>query len=176
MKLWSAPVEEFFKQLKSQSEGLSQREALNRLKTYGLNRLKPKKNTAWIYLLFSQFKSPLILILLFAAVEKMLSLVQVKTNVLRDGKEIEIPTDHVVPGDIVILNAGDLIPADCRLVESKDFFVDEATLTGESFAVEKQEGILPEETPLAKRTNCVFMGTHVISGTAKAPVRRLCKA
>ena len=104
------------------------------------------------------------------ALEKMLAIVKIKTTVLRDGKEQDIALEDVVPGDIVILDAGDAIPADSLILESTDLFVDEATLTGESFPVEKNAGLLHTETPLAKRTNSLFMGTHVISGTAKAVV------
>lgn len=100
------------------------------------------------------------------ALEKMLAIVKIKTTVRRDGKELDIALEDVVPGDIVILNAGDAIPADCLILESTDLFVDEATLTGESFPVEKNAGLLPAEIPLAQRTNSLFMGTHVISGTA----------
>ena len=104
------------------------------------------------------------------AVAKLLAMVQIKVAVLRDGKEIEIPIENIVPGDIVILNAGDIVPADCLLVEEKDIFVDEAMLTGETFPVEKNVGILPSATALAQRTNAVWMGTHIVSGTAKALV------
>jgi Mg2+-importing ATPase len=104
------------------------------------------------------------------ALEKMLAIVKIKTTVLRDGKEQDIALENVVPGDIVILNAGDAIPADSLILESTDLFVDEATLTGESFPVEKNAGLLHTETPLAKRTNSLFMGTHVISGTTRVVV------
>jgi P-type Mg2+ transporter len=104
------------------------------------------------------------------ALEKMLAIVKIKTTVRRDGRELDIPLEDVVPGDIVLLAAGDAIPADCLILESTDLFVDEATLTGESFPVEKNAGQLPMETPLARRTNSLFMGTHVISGTATALV------
>src|SRR5665647_1429602 len=60
------------------------------------------------------------------AVAKLLALVQIKAAVLRDGKEVEIPVEAIVPGDIVILNAGDIVPGDCLILESKDLFVDEA--------------------------------------------------
>jgi Mg2+-importing ATPase len=102
------------------------------------------------------------------AVERLLAIVRITTAVLRDGKEIEIPVEKVVPGDIVVLNAGDVIPADAAIVESKDLYVDEAALTGETFPVEKEAGALAESTPLAGRTNALFMGTHVVSGTARA--------
>jgi len=106
------------------------------------------------------------------AVAKLLALVQIKVAVLRDGKEMEIPVEEIVPGDIVILNAGDTIPGDCLLIEEKDIFVDEAMLTGETFPVEKNVGVLPSETALAQRSNSLWMGTHVVSGTANALVIR----
>ena len=66
-------------------------------------------------------------------IRKLLALVKLKSDVLRDGKEQEIVSEDIVPGDIVILRAGDRIPGDCRLVESRDLFVNEAFLTGESY-------------------------------------------
>ena len=104
------------------------------------------------------------------AISKLLSIVQLKTTVLRDKNNFEIPFEDVVPGDILILKSGDSIPADCIIIKSKDLFVNEATLTGESYPVDKSEGIISKETPLRKRINCIFMGTFVISGFAKALV------
>ncbi|MGA3245867.1 MAG: magnesium-translocating P-type ATPase [Bacteroidota bacterium] len=106
------------------------------------------------------------------AVEKLLSIVQIKAAVLRDGSPIEIPVEQIVPGDIVVLNAGDVIPGDALVQESKDLFVDEAVLTGETFPVEKMAAVLPAETPLGERTNALWMGTHVVSGSATALVVR----
>jgi P-type Mg2+ transporter len=100
------------------------------------------------------------------AVEKLLSIVQIKAAALRDGKQIEIPVEEIVPGDIVILNAGDIIPGDGLVQESNDLFIDEAMLTGETFPVEKAAALLPPETPLGQRTNALWMGTHVVSGSA----------
>jgi Mg2+-importing ATPase len=97
-------------------------------------------------------------------------MVQIKATVLRDGSPYEIPVEEIVPGDIVILNAGDIVPGDCLIDESKDLFVDEATLTGETYPVEKSVGVLAPETPLGQRTNALWMGTHVVSGSAKALV------
>jgi len=104
------------------------------------------------------------------AVEKLLAIVQIKASVLRDGGPKEIPVEEIVPGDIVILNAGDVVPGDCLVHESKDLFIDEATLTGETYPVEKSVGVLAAETPLGQRTNALWMGTHVVSGGAKALV------
>ena len=99
------------------------------------------------------------------AVEKLLSIVQIKAAVLRDGSSIEIPVEEIVPGDIVILNAGDIVPGDGLILESNDLFVDEAMLTGETFPVEKASAVLPPETQLSQRTNALWMGTHVVSGS-----------
>jgi len=104
------------------------------------------------------------------AVDKLLAIVRIKTTVLRDKNPADISLEDVIPGDVVILNAGDAIPADSLILEAKDLFVDEATLTGETYPVEKEAGLLPVETPLSGRTNCLFMGTHVISGTARVIV------
>jgi len=100
----------------------------------------------------------------------LLAMVQVKATALRDGKPTDIPVEDIVPGDIVILNAGDLVPGDCLVDESKDLFVDEATLTGETYPAEKSVGVLAADAPLAKRTNALWMGTHVVGGSAKALV------
>jgi Mg2+-importing ATPase len=100
------------------------------------------------------------------AVEKLLSIVQIKVSVMRDGIAKEIPVEQIVPGDIVVLNAGNIIPGDGLVQESKDLFVDEAMLTGETFPVEKMAAVLPAETLPGQRTNALWMGTHVVSGSA----------
>ncbi|MDW8028444.1 MAG: HAD-IC family P-type ATPase [Armatimonadota bacterium] len=104
------------------------------------------------------------------AVEKLLSIVEIKATVLRNGQLREVPLDQIVPGDIVLLKAGDIVPGDCLVFESNSLFVDEAVLTGETYPVEKTFCVLPPDTPLGNRINAVFMGTHVLSGTAKALV------
>ncbi|MGB9586408.1 MAG: cation-translocating P-type ATPase, partial [Anaerolineales bacterium] len=101
------------------------------------------------------------------AAEKLRAQVRVTTRVLRDGKEISIPNGEVVVGDIVLLSGGNLVPADGLVLEANDFFVNEAVLTGETYPVEKKAGIVKEQATLHERTNCVFMGTNVRSGTAK---------
>jgi Mg2+-importing ATPase len=104
------------------------------------------------------------------AVEDLLATVQVTVEVRRDGQPTFVPVHDVVAGDIVVLNTGDLIPGDCRLLEADELLVDEASLTGESYPVEKAPGILPPGTPLGRRDNCLFMGTHVVRGSATAVV------
>lgn len=203
---WSISTADILKKLEAKDSGLITSEAKKRLLHYGSNRLRPQKRSDVLTLLISQFKSPIILILLGAtalsfflknyvdasiiltivfvsgmlgfwqehsatnAVAKLLAIVQIKTAVLRDGKEQEVAVEDIVPGDIVVLNAGDIVPGDCLILESKDIFVDEAMLTGETFPVEKVVSVLPADTALAQRTNALWMGTHIVSGTAKALV------
>ena len=102
------------------------------------------------------------------AVAKLLAIIEIKATVLRDGKPTEVSTDEIVAGDILRLKAGDLIPGDSYLLESKTLFVNEAALTGETFPVEKTAGVLPADTPLNGRTNTLFTGTYVVSGTGTA--------
>lgn len=104
------------------------------------------------------------------AIEKLRSMIAMKHTVWRDGKENQVLTDEVVPGDVLIFDAGDRIPADCRILESNELHVDESSLTGESYPVEKMVGTLPDALPLTQKTNCLWQGTSVISGTARAMV------
>ena len=104
------------------------------------------------------------------AVARLLASVEAKVDVLRDGKSAEIAPKQVVLGDVVLLSAGSSVPGDCRVIESKDLFVDEATLTGETYPAEKSQEPAPADAPLAKRTSALFMGTHVVSGCGKALV------
>ena len=150
--------------LRSTTDGLSNETAAQRLADYGANLLKPQKRSNALTLLLAQFKSPIILILLFAsglsfvlrdpvnaviilsivvvsgllgfwqehsannAIEKLLAVVQIRAKVLCDGSPREIAVHEVVPGGIVILGAGDVVPGDCQIAVAKDLFVDEATL------------------------------------------------
>lgn len=100
------------------------------------------------------------------AIEKLKSKVQVTCSVKRDGVFMDTSSRLVVPGDIIQLSGGDLIPADGLLLESDDLFVNQSTLTGESMAVEKREGIIPDDSEVDERSNSVFMGTSVFSGNA----------
>jgi P-type Mg2+ transporter len=107
------------------------------------------------------------------AVEALRRSVAVKATARRDGASVSLPIDQLVPGDVVELIAGDLVPADSRLLESRDLFVNQALLTGEPYPAEKQAGDAAQgaENP-AGASNAVFAGTSVISGTAKAVVCR----
>jgi P-type Mg2+ transporter len=206
LPFWSLPAAELLQRLQTTKVGLTSGEAARRLARHGSNLLKPGKRSDLPALLLAQFKSPIILILLFAtalsfflrdpadafiilaivlvsgllgfwqergaalAVEKLLAIVRVKASVLRDGEPRDILVEEIVPGDVITLNAGDVIPGDGLILESRDLFVDEATLTGETYPVEKSAGTLAAETPLGRRTNALWMGTHAVSGTARALV------
>ena len=200
---WSHSTNQLLAELQSRPDGLSTAEARGRLEQYGPNVLKAhKRATAW-GLLLDQFKSPLVLILLFGtvvsalagewtdalviliivigsalvtfaqeysasnAVEQLRARLVLKVNVWRDGRLQSISAEEVVPGDILFLSAGSLIPADGVVLEAKDFFVDQAVLTGETFPVEKESKSVSSQASLADRVNCVFMGTTVRSGTAR---------
>lgn len=209
---WAIPHQTVADVLRTTFDGLTDVEACKRLEIYGYNTLRPKRRNDSLALLIAQFKSPIVIILLFAtglslvlhditdaliilaivlasgllgfwqerrattAVERLLSIVRIRATILRDGTVREVPVEETVPGDIAILNAGDIIPGDCILLESKDLFVDEATLTGETYPVEKEAGTIDKASPLAKRTNTLFMGTHVVSGCGRALIIHTGKA
>ncbi|WP_292433943.1 calcium-translocating P-type ATPase, PMCA-type [Methylobacter sp.] len=189
------------------STGLSQAVASDRQDRYGLNQLTEKPpRSAW-YLLLSQFKSFLILVLIFAAVvsatigdltdgavilvvvtinallgfyqefqaEKSLaalkSMLGLQAAVRRDGDTVQLPVDQLVPGDIVILEPGDKIPADGRIISCHTLEVDESALTGESMPVSKQHQAFELETiPLAERSNMLYMNNAVTRGRAEMVV------
>lgn len=105
------------------------------------------------------------------AVDALGKRVQSRTFVLRDGQETEVKISEIVPGDVVLLNAGSLVPADLRLVTAKDFFVSESALTGESMPVEKSTAVADSDTvPLTELPNACFFGTWVTSGSARGLV------
>jgi P-type Mg2+ transporter len=199
---WSLATDQLLVDLNTTKQGIQQTDVESRIKQYGPNALKSQSQTTAFGLLLRQFKSPLVLILIFAsiisafvgewtdaiivlvvvigstmlgfvqeyqasnAVEKLRSQVTIKSNILRSGKPQMLPSEQVVPGDVVLLSAGSLIPADGIVLDAKDFFVNQAVLTGETFPAEKRAGVVPAKASLADRINCVFMGTSVRSGMA----------
>jgi len=104
------------------------------------------------------------------AMEALKKMAAPMASVLRDGKEVEIPSRELVPGDIIILRTGDRIPADCRLIEAVNLKADEASLTGESVPVEKTAKALPGEVTIGDRKNMAFMGTAAVYGRGTAVV------
>jgi Ca2+-transporting ATPase len=104
------------------------------------------------------------------AIDALKKLIVSYAKVYRDGEIIKIPSQNLVPGDIIFLEEGDKVPADARIFEANNFQAQESSLTGESLPVEKNLKILAESITLADRTNMVFMSTLIVSGEAKAIV------
>ncbi|WP_129781975.1 magnesium-translocating P-type ATPase [Peristeroidobacter soli] len=203
---WNQPVDQVCKQLGTGASGLSSDEAERRLRQYGRNELRASRTMSRLDILLRQFASPLLLLLLFAAIiaaatgeltdalivsvilgasaligyrreysahtaaAALNARIKTRTKALRDGQEQWLPIDEVVPGDVMLLAAGSLVPADAQVIEAADCFVSESALTGESFPVEKGPGVLPADTPLSKRSNSVYLGTNVRSGTLRCVV------
>ena len=201
---WSRPVADVLAELGGTPGGLNTSEAQARLERVGPNALAPRRRATALTTFLHQFGSPLVLILIFAAVvaaiagewtdavivivivvasaaltffqehtasnavEALRAQVTIKATVVRDGRPQLVPAEHVVPGDLALLSAGSLIPADGVVLEARDFFVNQAVLTGETFPVEKKPGPVPAHAGLSDRVNCVFMGTSARTGTARA--------
>ena len=203
---WSQDAAALSAVLGSGPGGLSSESAAAKLRMVGPNSVEDASHLSALRLLLRQFESPLILILIFAAVislalqqwvdsaiilaivlgstllgffqeyrasaavEALTRRLALTCRVMRDGIERTVPATIIVPGDLVLLAAGNLIPADGLVLEAEDFLVSEASMTGEPFPVEKQPGIVKPEAALAARTNAVFLGASVRSGTAKVLV------
>jgi Mg2+-importing ATPase len=185
--------------------GLTTEEAQARLKRFGPNELVATQRHPLLLDLLQEFKNPLVLILIVAAIasvflgdavdagiigaivllsavidlgqtyrsrqaiEHLRARVAPTATVLRDGKWVEIPRRDVAPGDMVRLSAGDLVPADGRLLIARDLYVQQAALTGESLPADKQATSEPASTKADSR-NMVFLGTSIVSGTATAEI------
>ena len=100
------------------------------------------------------------------ASERLKSMIKTTATTLRDGKKKEIDINQLITGDIVYLSAGDIIPADLRIIESKDLFISQSSLTGESEPVEKTSSLKNKKNSIIELDNICFMGTNVVSGTA----------
>ncbi len=207
MNWYQLDLKHLFDELNSSEHGLTESEARERLRLYGPNRLAAQDKISWLRLVVNQFKSPLIYILMIAAlvtiflqeykdagviaailllnalvgfiqeykaeknVQALKKMVVAKARVLRDGKEMEINSEQLVPGDIVFLTSGSRVPADIRLLKTIELRIDEAVLTGESLAAEKLAVQLEEDHLIpGDQVNMAFMGTAVINGRAKGVV------
>jgi Mg2+-importing ATPase len=206
-ELLSLPIDELFVRLETSQSGLTSQVAESRLEIYGYNELAKRKKRTAIVKFLSEFRSPLVIILLLAgllsgffgeminatiifsivfvsvvldfyqeskaekAAEMLKEKVTTTATVLRDSVKQEVKLSEIVPGDIVYLSAGDMVPADARVVNAKDFFVNQSALTGESFPVEKTPAPLKAKgAAITEWNNCLFLGTSVVSGTATAIV------
>lgn len=204
---WAQPKEMVLKALSVSFEvGLSSEEARRRLESHGPNLLKIEKKASWVRRLASQFKSPVVVVLLVAtvvsallgeitdtiaiaaiviinaiigfmqeakaesAVEALKQLAAPKSRVVRDGSVIEIPAFEVCVGDVLVLESGDYISADARIVVANQLSSDEATLTGESLPVEKSLEPVAVDALLGDRHDMIYAGTSITSGTSRAVV------
>ena len=104
------------------------------------------------------------------ALQSLRAMVHTEATVIRDGRERRVPSDELIPGDLVVLEAGDKVPADIRLLRQSELHVDESALTGESLPVFKDEVALPEGTPVADRRNMAYSGTLVTAGSGAGVV------
>jgi P-type Mg2+ transporter len=199
---WSVPAERLLAALQSAPAGLTTAQARERLAQHGPNTVAAHDDTNAARLLWRQFSSPLVLILVFAsllslllrdwvdaltilaivagsallgfwqelrasnAVAQLRSRLALSARVRRDGTTLSVPARELVPGDVIELSAGNLVPADGVVLEARDFLVNQASLTGESFPVEKQADAVNADATLAERINCVHLGSSVRSGTA----------
>lgn len=204
MQWYQLGTKEVLEELGASEEGLNALEAAERLAQHGPNRLAEEGKISRLAILLHQFTSPLIYVLLIAAVVTaflaeyidmgvILSVVLLnavigylqeyraeesvralkkltvpKARVLREGKDREIGSEELVPGDIVLLSSGSKVPADLRLLKTIELRIEEAMLTGESIPAEKTSSAIKAEnlTPGDQR-NMAFMGTVVVSGRAK---------
>ena len=204
---YNKDIETIKKELKLNNEGLTTSQVQERLNKYGKNKLPKKKKESIIEIFFSEFKDPIVLLLLFTVfasflaneiidgfailfiilidvimgtyqenkanntAEALENLVKVQTKVIRNGQVIKIDSEELTIGDYVILESGDKISADMRIVESHNFMVDESILTGESLQVEKNSNVIEKQNiSINEQTNMLFAGTNVVTGRAKAIV------
>ena len=190
----------------SSNVGLTSTEAAHRLAQVGPNEIRRERATSQLTLLFRQFTSPVIWLLLGASVVSILagetldaiaigaivivntaigfaqeqraeravmalrSMTAPRARVIRDGRSVMVAASTIVPGDVLVLESGDVAVADARLLTAHSLTANEAPLTGESAPVEKRAHPAPAAAPLAERHDTVFMGTSIATGTASAEV------
>ena len=204
---YNKKIEDIFDELKTDIDGLNDKEVEKRIQKYGRNVLPKKQKDSVFKIFVNEFKDPIIILLLFAVgaslivnevvdaiaiifiilvdvimstyqenkanntAEALSSLIKVKTKVIRNGSLVELESDELTVGDYVILESGDKISADMRIIEAHNFMVDESILTGESVQVIKsEESIRKQNVSINEQSNMLFSGTNVVTGRAKAIV------
>ncbi len=205
--LWySLPIEKIFGKLKTTKIGLTEAEANKRLAQYGPNKLPEEQKLSAVKIFLNQFKSPLVYVLLGAALISLIlqdfsdaviimagvlintflgffqenkankaitylrRLIDLEVTVLRNSNKIKLNAKYLVPGDVVLLRAGDKIAADGRIIDADNFQVVEAALTGESIPSNKNSKILAKGAALMDRENMVYSGTAAVRGKATVVV------
>ena len=195
--------------LGSNPEGLDEQEVLSRREKFGENRLSLVTGINPAIMFLKQFKSPLVYVLILAAIisligshiedtiviaiiliinsiigfvqeyraektiESVKSLIEEKSIVIRSGDEREIPSSDIVPGDLLLLRAGEKVPADARVIFERNLHVDESLLTGESVPVKKDVICLIEKPHYYEESNKVFAGSFVTQGRARVVVEKI---
>ena len=204
---YNKEIRKIEEELKTSIDGLTSKEAKERLKIYGKNTLPKKKKDSVFKIFFNELKDPIVLLLIVAIIaslvvgevidaiaiifivlidlimgtyqenkanntaEALEKLVTVKTKVIRNGELVKINSEDLTIGDYVILESGDKISADMRIVEAHNFMVDESILTGESVQVNKNSEIINiKNAQITEQDNMLFAGTNVVKGRAKAIV------
>lgn len=205
---WHALTEaEVWQRLGSSSSGLQTQEARKRAQIYGANILPQQPPPTWWQIMIRQFQSPLIYVLLIAALVSFLigdlkdaffiglvlcinaamggyqewraerssralqQLLHLRATALRDGEWQELDAEHLVPGDVVLLESGNRVPADIRLLAGQGLEVDESLLTGESLSVSKDAAsVLDPQTSIGDRLNMVYAGSIIVRGRGRGVV------
>ena len=213
MKHYLETTEAVLDEVKSTKAGLTSEEAAKRLNEYGANKLDEPPKPTLLARFIEQFKNPMILVLLAAAVisaitgiisegkleadvfiilfvvianavlgvyqenkaesaiEALQAMSAAQSKVYRSGELVVIHSSELVPGDVITLEAGDNVPADCRIIEAAALKAEESALTGESVPCDKDSDVLSgEEVPLGDRKNMLYMGSSIAYGRAEAVV------
>ena len=204
---YNKKIEEIELELKTNKDGLTEKEASTRLEKYGRNILPKKKSAGVVKIFFNQFKDPLLILLLVAILssvvvqeyidalvilfivlinvimstyqenkanhtaEALAELITTKTKVIRNGNMISVKAEELTIGDLVLLESGDKVSADLRIIEAHNLMIDESILTGESVQIEKNSDCIEKDNvTISEQTNMAFSGTTVVTGRAKAIV------
>ena len=204
---YNKDIETIEKELNTSNQGLSKNEVIKRQEKYGKNILPKKESDSIFKIFFSEFKDPMVILLLVAIVASIIAgevidavaiifivlidaimgtyqenkanntanalakLVTTKTKVVRDDEVIEVDTEDLTVGDYVLLESGDKISADMRIVEAHNLMIDESILTGESVQVLKTSELINKDNLIiADQSNMAFSGTTVVTGRAKCIV------
>ncbi len=216
-KTYTQSTQEVLQRLGVGTEGLTTKQAQERLEKYGPNKLKEGEKPTLLQRFLAQLKDPMLIILMIAAavsaltgmlsgesewaeviiivavvllnailgvvqeskaeaaIEALQTMTAATCKVIRDGKQMVVHSDELVPGDIVVLEAGDAVPADGRIIENASLKIEEAALTGESVPVNKLIDALnltadSQDIPLGDRKNMCYMGSTVVYGRGKAVI------
>ena len=207
MDYYSEDISKIYNEFKSSENGLNSNQINSKIQKFGPNKLIKKRDFKTLKLLLSQFKSPLVILLIFAgaisyylkelidayviflvvilnallgffqeyraekAIESLKKLSSTKAKVIRNSTEKEIDASELVPGDLIVIEEGDRIPADARIVRCSNLSVDESALTGESSPVDKTSDILiGKNISIADQKNMIFMNTTAARGRCIAVV------